>query len=162
MGVFFTLTRKLSPCFYLHPLLPTPPRHLKLVVVISKLLGQTKNLILISYTYRVQNIVPKWSLLGFCLFMSYDLFKAEPFLQLGKISVPHRRKWRRIYWISGNGIAAKLNGKMQFGNFRFSPLDYLPQLLLICMIIYQVFIINVLCDLGRLKNNGLILGQGYH
>ena len=58
-----------------------------------------------------------------------------------------------------NGIAAKLNEKMQFGNFRFSPFYHPSQQSLICLIIYQVFFINVLCDLGGMKNNGSVLWQ---
>jgi len=59
--------------------------------------------------------------------MSYDSFKTDPFLRLGKMSVPQQTEVKTYLLNFWNGIAAKLNEKMQFGNFRFSPLYHLPQ-----------------------------------
>jgi hypothetical protein len=61
-----------------------------------------------------------------------------------------------------NGTAAKLNDKMQFGNFYFSPLYHLSLQRLICLIIFQVFTINVSGDSGGMKSNVLVLRQGFH
>jgi hypothetical protein len=67
--------------------------------------------------------------------MSHDLFKTEPFSPAGKDVCYSETKMKTYLLNFWNGTAAKLNEKMQFGNFRFSissvsaashSFDYLP------------------------------------